>query len=46
MKTELAFERQKKVVMGLEAALRFVTARTIAGCWAEYEDGLMISTVY
>ena len=46
MKTELAFERQKNVVIGSEAALRFVTPRTIAGCWVEHEDGLMVSTMY
>jgi hypothetical protein len=30
--TELAFERQRKVVLGLKAAFNFETARTIAGC--------------
>ena len=33
IKIELAFERQKKVVAGLEAALTSLTPRTIAGCF-------------
>jgi len=33
--TELALERQRKVVSGSAAALRFLTARTIAGCYIE-----------
>lgn len=32
MKMEFAFERHKKVVFGLAAALIFDTARIMAGC--------------
>lgn len=33
MKTELAFERQKNIVLGFEPAFSFLTARTMAGCY-------------
>ena len=33
MKTELAFERQKNIVDGLDLALSFLTALIIAGCF-------------
>jgi len=33
MKTAFALERQKNVVVGLDATFSFVTARTIAGCY-------------
>jgi hypothetical protein len=36
MKTELAFERHNKVVLGLEAAFSFNKVRTIAGCWVDF----------
>jgi hypothetical protein len=44
MKTELALERQKNVVV--EAALSFFTARTMAGCWVGHEDGLEMNMMY
>jgi len=37
MNTELALERQKKVVSGSAAFLRLLTARTIAGCCTELQ---------
>lgn len=39
MKTELAFERQRNVVLGLDLALRSFTARTMAGCCGDKGSG-------